>query len=193
MNVCAIFYDYPSSSFRDLSVWRKWWQHCHSSHENSINETKWSTDIPSLIRFLYPSIITQSSIFPLPLPPPVMHGWASVLRMSLPFAVEGYSHSVSVISLRFAWHRHRTVVQPTGVRSAAPDLDAFHMKNNNAKTSPLTLRTRCASRLRSHAHRTVHAGLQTPGLSQIVRFCNGWRQTYHWKRTFLWSIDQGLP
>lgn len=152
MNVCAIFHDYPSSSCSDVSVWRKRWQHCHSLHESSINENKWSRRYPIFDSLSLSFYCNTERYLPPPSPPPVIHGWASGLRMSLPFAMEGYSHSVSVISLRFAWHwqncgsAHRR--QVSGSRS-----DTFPCEEQQHKNIPSDpLWTWCASHLRSHAH-----------------------------------------
>ena len=127
MNVCTKYHDYPSSSCWDSSVWRKWWQHCHSLHENSLNENKRSTDIPSLICSLCPSVITQSSICPLPLPrlssmaEPQDRGWACPLLWRATVILWQWFLS----GLPDTDTEVCNLVQPTGVRSVAPDLTRF--------------------------------------------------------------------
>lgn len=106
-------------------------------------------------------------------------GWACPLL---------WSHSVSVISLRSAWHWNRGVqLCPARRRAQVSNswAHAIHVKKGNnpnnipsdqvnktyAWTPVLTYTVQC---------------MQTRGSLE-------WWRTYHWKRTFLWSIDQGLP
>lgn len=68
---------------------------------------------------------------------------------------------------------------------------ASHVKkNNDTKTSPLTTLTRHVTLwLFSH----TNSRCKLADIRVVTSFFKEWWQPYHWKRTFLWSIDQGLP
>lgn len=125
-------------------------------------------------------------------PSAVTHGWAPGLRMKLPFAF-----TASVISLwSSAWHWNRGFHLGLASRRQVSSSWAFTVlgkRSAAAQKHPLwpgledICMVACAHRL------CIQKCARRPVDKQSTNISKETWQTYHWKSTFLWSIDQGLP
>lgn len=127
------------------------------------------------------------SIFP-PSTLPVTYDWATGPRMGMPSAIESFD--VTDFSLSITEIEGSNWDQPTDIRSVSNELTLFVCENNtDTKTFPDCVYKTCDTAIFLTYKKLMQACRYQSHYKPFWECC----RPYHWKKTFLWSIDQGLP